>query len=72
MFSRVEKNRIAAAVESVLREINHPEMGLPEHPVVFSLHVYGAEPWSWADIEPNRSDLLTGKDQNLWNERVRE
>ena len=72
MFSRAEKNKIAQAVEDVLRDINHPEMDLANNPVRFFLHVEGAADWSWADIEPNRPELTVGTDPNPWNEISRE
>jgi len=50
MFSAKEKQMIAAAVEKVLLEIDHPEM--PKERPSFKLHVDGKEMWSWADIEP--------------------
>ena len=51
MFSIEEKHKIAAAVEKVLLELNHPEM--PKERPVFYLRVEGKASWSWADIEPN-------------------
>lgn len=51
MFSKAQKQRIAAAIEKVLLDIAHPEM--PTERPRFHLHVDGKESWSWADIEPN-------------------
>ena len=51
MFSKKEKQFIAAEVEKLLLSLNHPEM--PKEKAVFHVHVEGKEDWSWADIEPN-------------------
>ena len=51
MFNTKEKQFIARELEKILLSLNHPEM--PKEKVNFSLHVDGAEGWSWADIEPN-------------------
>jgi hypothetical protein len=51
MFSVRQKREIAAAVQKILRKTAHPE--LPAGEIRFSLHVDGAEPWSWADISNN-------------------
>jgi len=51
MFSVRQKREIADAVQHVLRATNHPE--LPAGEIQFSLHVEGAESWSWADIRNN-------------------
>ena len=51
MFSVKEKQFLAAAIEKLLLELNHPEM--PKEKPMFSLHVNGKEQWSWADINPN-------------------
>jgi len=51
MFNTEEKQKIAAAVEKVIMELNHPEM--PKEKPVFKLHIYGKEEWSYADITPN-------------------
>lgn len=53
MFSHRQKREIADAVQKVLRDTNHPE--LPAGEIQFSLHVDGAEDWSWADIKNNGS-----------------
>lgn len=67
MFSTNEKKKIAAAVEKVLLEINHPEM--PNSKPSFKLHVDGKASWSWADITPNwtygKSNVPT---TTSWNE----
>lgn len=51
MFSKEQKIFIAAEVEKLLLELNHPEM--PKEKVDFALHINGKEDWSWADITPN-------------------
>ena len=51
MFSVNQKRQIADAVQKILRDTNHPE--LPKGEIQFSLHVEGAEWWSWADIQNN-------------------
>ena len=66
MFSKDQKRTIADKVEKILRETNHPE--LPKGEIKFRLHVEGAEPWSWADIQNNGSVLNPGV--NPWNESV--
>ena len=69
MFSVAQERQIAAAVEKVLLDLNHPEM--PKEKPSFKLHVDGAESWSWADIEPNWI-YDEGKEPgvNPWNESV--
>jgi hypothetical protein len=51
MFSVRQKREIADAVQKVLAATRHPE--LPKGEITFHLHVEGAEPWSWADIQNN-------------------
>lgn len=51
MFSTKQEREIAEAVQAVLKAINHPE--LPTGEISFTLHVEGAQPWSWADIKNN-------------------
>lgn len=53
MFSVAQKRHISSEVQRILRETNHPE--LPEGEIRFTLHVAGAEAWSWADIQNNES-----------------
>lgn len=53
MFSKAQKQHIAAEVEKLLLSLNHPEM--PKERPMFKLRVEGAESWSWADIEPNHT-----------------
>ena len=65
MFSVQQKRDIADAVQRILRETNHPE--LPSGEIRFSLHVEGAEGWSWADIQNNGA--VTVPNVNPWNER---
>lgn len=69
MFSRAEKQRIAAKVEELLLSLNHPEM--PNERPIFMLHVNGVEGWSWADIEPNWRYAEQESDVNPWNEIAR-
>ena len=64
MFSVAEKRKIADDVQKILRETNHPE--LPSGEISFSLHVDGAESWSWADIRNNGA--VTSPGVNPWNE----
>jgi hypothetical protein len=64
MFSVNQKRQIADAVQKILRDTNHPE--LPKGEIQFSLHVEGAESWSWADIRNN--GMVTQSDMNSWNE----
>ena len=70
MFSQDEKKKIAKAIESVLLEINHPEM--PKEKPKFLLHVDGMESWSWADIEPNWKYETERPKTTIWNENARE
>lgn len=64
MFSVKQKREIADKVQRILRDTNHPE--LPQGEISFSLHVDGAEPWSWADIRNNGD--VTSPGVNLHNE----
>ena len=64
MFSVNEKRIIAAGVQDLLRATNHPE--LPVGEIQFTLHVKGAESWSWAHIENNSA--VPKPDVNPWNE----
>jgi hypothetical protein len=66
MFSKSEKQFIAAEIEKILLNLNHPEM--PKERPKFSLHVDGAESWSWADIQPNWVYENKEPGVNLWNE----
>jgi hypothetical protein len=66
MFSVRQKREIADKVQAILRETNHPE--LPKGEIRFSLHVNGAEEWSWADIQNNGSVSAPGV--NPWNEMM--
>ena len=50
MFSRKQKEEISQAIETILLNVNHPEM--PSEKPDFKLHVKGKES-SWANIEPN-------------------
>jgi len=64
MFSVRQKRELAEKVQAILRETNHPE--LPKGEIQFSLHVDGAESWSWADIRNNGAVSEPGA--NPWNE----
>lgn len=64
MFSVHEKRQIAETVQEILRATAHPE--LPQTEIQFSLHVDGAESWSWADISNNGA--VTNPGVNPWNE----
>lgn len=64
MFSVQQKRDIADAVQKILRATNHPE--LPTGEIQFTLHVEGAEDWSWADIANNGAVKNPGV--NPWNE----
>ena len=61
MFSVEQKRKIADEVQKVLRATNHPE--LPAGEIQFSLHVEGAESWSWADIRNNGAVMNSGASQ---------
>lgn len=67
MFSVRQKREIADAVQKILRDTNHPE--LPKGEIQFSLHVVGAELWSWADIRNNGAVLNPNVFANPWNEK---
>ncbi len=64
MFSMEQKRHIANEVQRILRETDHVE--LPTTEIQFSLHVEGAESWSWADIRNNGA--VTTPNINPWNE----
>lgn len=64
MFSVQQKREIADAVQKILRDTNHPE--LPSGEIEFTLHVEGAEKWSWPDIRNNGA--VPNPDVNPWNE----
>ena len=66
MFSVRQKREIADAVQKILRDTRHPE--LPQGEIAFSLHVDGAESWSWADIRNNGAVIDPGV--NPHNERM--
>ena len=65
MFSIAQKREISDKIQKILRETNHPE--LPSGQITFSLHVEGAEDWSWADIKNNGA--VKNPNVNPWNER---
>jgi len=69
MFSIEEKAGIAAAVEKLLLDLDHPEM--PREKPNFSLRVGGKEGWSWAIIEPNWKYIGTKPTTSHWNEEAR-
>lgn len=66
MFSVEQKRQISEAVQQVLRATGHPE--LPEGEIRFTLHVDGAESWSWADIQNNGA--VAAPSVNPHNERA--
>ncbi len=51
MFSVQQKRDISEAIQTILRNTHHSE--LPEHEIKFTIHIEGAESWSWALIENN-------------------
>jgi hypothetical protein len=60
MFSTQQKRHIAAQVQAILRATHHSELPKEEEEEIqFSLHVNGAEEWSWADIRNNGAVLLS-------------
>jgi len=65
MFSTAQKRIIASKVQGILKETRHPELPLGE--IQFSLHVNGAEAWSWADIR-NNGAITDTSNANSWNE----
>lgn len=66
MFSVQQKRDIADGIQKLLRETDHPE--LPKGEIQFSIHVDGAESWSWADIMNNVAVPSPGV--NPWNEQA--
>ena len=54
MFSVEQKREISDAVQKILRGTNHPELPTTGE-VSFTLHVDGAESWSFANIKNNAS-----------------
>jgi hypothetical protein len=52
MFSVQQKREISDAVQKILRSTMHPELPTSGE-VSFTLHVNGAEEWSYADIKNN-------------------
>jgi len=64
MFSVKQKREIANKIQEILRATDHPELSKGE--INFSLHVNGAEDWSWADIKNNNS--LTIPKLNPWTD----
>ena len=67
MFSVKQKRTISDKVQKILRETNHPELPQAPKEIQFSLHVDGAEIWSWADIKNNCS--VVNPQTNPWNEK---
>ncbi len=65
MFSVRQKREIADAVQTILRDTNHPE--LPEGEISFSLHVDGDSIMSYADIKNNGN--IANPSVNPWNEQ---
>jgi len=70
MFSKKEKQTIASKIETLLLELNHPEM--PREKPDFHLSVKGKESWSWAEIDPNWTYDDKAVSVNPWNEIARE
>jgi len=68
MFSKAQKQHIAAEIEKLLLSFNHPEM--PDSKPNFKIHIDGKESWSWADIEPNWVYDNKEPGVNMHNERV--
>lgn len=68
MFSMRQKRKISDEVQKILKETNHPE--LPKGDIQFTLHIDGAESWSWADIRNNKAVPNPGI--NLHNELMDE
>lgn len=69
MFSVKEKIYIAAEIEKILLNLNHPEM--PKERPNFKLYVAGKKQWSWADILPNWAFEVKHRG-NPWNETARD
>ncbi len=65
MFSVRQKRDIAEQIQQILKNTNHPELPKGEE-IQFSLHVDGAESWSWADIKNN--GVVSLPSINSWNE----
>jgi len=65
MFSVKQKREISKKIQTILRETNHPE--LPTDEIKFQIHIDGAAPWSWADIENNGA--VEFPHINPWNEK---
>ena len=68
MFSVEQKQTIAAAIDKVIKDIQHPEMD-NEKPF-WELHVQGKADWSYATIHPNHEPVQGPP--NRWNEIVAE
>lgn len=64
MFSVKQKREISDSVQKIIADTKHPE--LPDGEINFSLHIDGAESWSWADIKNNGA--VTSPSVNLHNE----
>ena len=64
MFSIRQKRHIADEVQQLLRATGHPE--LPKGEIEFLLHVKGAAPWAWANIQNNGGVIKP--EINPWNE----
>lgn len=61
-----QKIEIAQKVEQVLLSFNHPEM--PNEKPKFTLHVEGAEAWSFANINPSWKFDEQARSINPFNE----
>ena len=57
MFSVRQKREISEKIQTILRETDHPELP-KDSEIKFSLHVDGAESWSWADIKNNGKVII--------------
>ncbi len=69
MFSIKQKREISDKIQKTLRETNHPELPPDDEEIQFFIHVWGAEPWSWADIRNNGAVKEPKLDANPWNEQ---
>jgi hypothetical protein len=67
MFSVRQKRDIAARIQAILRNTNHPE--LPDGEIEFYLRVEGKSPLSWAFIRNNGQVSSAEATANPHNER---
>jgi hypothetical protein len=66
MFSVRQKREISDKIQNLLRKTNHPE--LPNTEIEFSIHIHGANDWSWAIIKNNSA--ITNPSVNPHNETL--